>query len=106
MALCIRESSLLEVLRLFVHHVDDEGKTAIKIVVKDATILHDRLENKLEEVPHALSSSLLVVDKLTQARETLVCALSSKVIQSRQDRLLKNFFELGVHLWEFARDRL
>lgn len=76
------------------------------MVVKDATIFHDRLENKLEEVPHALSSSLLVVDKLTETCETLVRALSSKVIQSRQDWLLKHLFELGVHFWEFARDRL
>ena len=88
LALGVWESGLLEVLRLFVHQVDDKGKGAVEMVVKDSTILHDRLENKLEEIPHALSSSLLVVDKLTEARETLVCALSSKIIQSSQDWLL------------------
>ena len=78
--LSVRESRILEVLLLFVHHVDNECETCVEVVVQDTTILHDRTSNCMEEVPHALASFRLVVNELTKAGETLISRLSEVVI--------------------------
>ena len=60
----------------------------------------------LEEIPHALAQVLLIVDQLTEASQTFVSALGAEVIEAGQDWLLKDLFQLWVHLGEAARDRL
>lgn len=52
----------------------------MKEAVKDATIFHDRLDDVLEEIPHALADGLLVVDQLTETSQTLICALSAVIV--------------------------
>ena len=104
--MCAGEADSLEILWLSVHEVDDEGKAAIEVVVQNATIFHDRIYNKLEEVPHALADNWLVVDELTEASQAIIGTLRAKVIESRVDGRFKDHFELWVHFGVLARDRL
>lgn len=91
---------------ILVNHVDNEGEAAVHKVVEDTTIFHERLNDMLEEVPHALAHTRLVVDQLTKACQALVCAIRAYISQSRQDRRLKDLLELGVHLGVLSRDGL
>lgn len=93
-----RETDRLEVHWLLVDHVDDESEAAVREGVEDTTIFHDRLNDKLEEVPHALADNLLVVDQLAKAGQALISAIRCDIIKSRQDGRLKNLLQLWVHV--------
>ena len=58
----VREADTLKILRLLVHEVDDEGEAAVKMIVKNSTVFHDRDHDRVEEIPHALARALLVVN--------------------------------------------
>ena len=106
LALRVGELDSLEALRLLVHQVDDEGEAAVQIVVQNASIFHDRLDDQLEEVPHALAHTLLVVDELAKTGQTLIGALRSIVIESGPDGRLEHLLELRIHLGVSAGDGL
>lgn len=61
------EVGRFKVLRLSVHQTYDESKGAVDMVIQDASVFHQRLEDELEEVPHPLACTLLVVHELAQA---------------------------------------
>ena len=67
LAITTREAEGFEVFSITVHHIDDNTKATSKVIIEDATALHDWLYDMLEEIPHALADCRLVVDKLAEA---------------------------------------
>ena len=80
MTLSVRESDGLKVLLLFVHHVDYEGEAAVEVVVEDAAVLNDRSHDLVEEAPHSLRGTRLIVEKFDKCSKTLISRLGAVVV--------------------------
>ena len=58
------------------------------MLVKNASIFHNRLNDMLEEVPHTLTDLLLIVHDFTETSESLISALSGIIVESSENWLL------------------
>lgn len=74
------------------------------MIVKDAAVFHDWDHYGVEEIPHALACTLLIVDQFAETSEPLVSRLRAEVVESGQDWRFKDRLELRIHLWVLSAD--